>query len=240
MHDEAKLAALLKKIRALKAKAEDPSVTEHEALAFTAKVQELLGQYGLEEAQLKVEERTEVGHEDVTANWNNSVARRALIIAICHLYMVSPIIYKHSKAWSLVGKPHNIIMVKEMAKYLIKTTLRLSNQYGKEHPEANIVDFRRGCFARLAERLNDLRWDQEKQATQYTPQGNPGNLPALYENEKQLTKAYISKKWPHTGTYKMRGIKQGWDAQAGRAAGDSISLNRQVAGGRSNHLIGRK
>jgi hypothetical protein len=241
MQHDTKLEALLRKIRALKAKAEDKGTTEAESLAFAAKVAELLAQHGLEEAQLSVEEQTGVSHEDYVSDWNTSPYRRALAIAVCRLYMVSPLIRsKKGSPWTLVGRQHNIIMVKEMAAYLIKTTIRLSNAYGKINPKG-VVDFRRGCFKRLTERVLELREEQaRKAAPEYTPQGNPGNLPALYRNETQLAAAYISQHYGKTGTYKQRSGKYGADAIAGRAAGDSISFNTQVGGGRSNHLLGGK
>lgn len=241
MFDDTKLNALLRKIRALKAKADDPSTTEAESLAFAAKVAELLAQHGLEEAQLKTEDQEQVGHEDYVSNWNTSPARRLLVISICRLYMVKPLIRTgKGKPWSLIGKPHNVFMVKEMAAYLIKTTIRVGNEYGRNNPGSNVTDFKRGCFKRLSERLNELHQQQSRAAApQYTPQGNPGNLPALYHTELQLAQVYIQQHFPNTGTYR-RTIKQGVDAAAGRAAGDKISLNQQVSGGRSNHLIGRK
>jgi Protein of unknown function (DUF2786) len=242
-HDENKLKTLLDKIRKLKAKADDPSTTEAESLAFAAKVAELLAQHGLEEAQLKVEDQEEVGHEDYVANWNASPARRVLVIAICKLYFVKPLVRSQKgKPWVLIGRKHNIVMVKEMSEYLIKTTLRLSNAYGKTTPGANVIDFRRGCFKRLSERLVDL-YDQQAKAAmpQWTPTGNPGNLPALYGHEGKLATAYMQRVFPNVGTLRPQRVKQGWDAMAGRAAGDKISLNRQVGGGgSSSYLLGKK
>jgi len=243
--DQTKLDDLLRKIRALKAKAEDPSVSEAEAMLFTAKVAELLAKHGLEEAQLKVEDQAGLGHEQTNEKmWNASPARRALVLAVCTLYMVKTLRYSSGAmkgTWILIGRPHNIIMVKEMSEYLIKTVLRLSNEYGRKNKGANVIDFRRGCFLRVAERLYELQRQQARSAEPvYTPTGNPGNLPALYKNEMELAQAYLRQHWPNAGASKGRAIKQGWDAMAGRAAGDSISLSRQVGGGRSNHLIGKR
>ena len=118
VHDEKKLQDLLRKIRALKAKAEDASTTEAESMAFTAKVAEMLAQYGLEESQLKVEDQEQLGHEETLEKlWNASPARRVLVHAVCKLYMVHTLRYSAGMkkgTWVLIGRPHNIIMVKEM------------------------------------------------------------------------------------------------------------------------------
>jgi hypothetical protein len=237
---EKKLKDLLDKIRKLKAKADDAGTTEEESLAFAAKVAEMLAAYGLEEAQLATEEQDGVSHEEFMTNWNTSPYRRKLTAAICSLYMVQPLVSKNRKTWTLIGRRHNVIMVKEMTEYLIKTTTRLSNKYGKDNSDANVIDFRRGCYTRLAERIMEMYYEQSRAAATYSSQGNPSNLPALYKNELELARSYMAKHWGKVGT--MRGgarARLGADAIAGRAAGDSISLNKQV-GSSSTYLLGRK
>jgi uncharacterized protein DUF2786 len=238
--NESKTKALLEKIRKLKAKADDPGTTEEESMAFAAKVAELLAEHGLEEAQLEIKDQDGLTHEDQLVNWSASPWRRSLVCAICALYMVTPLTAQKGKKWTLVGRPANIIMVKEMATYLIKTTLRLSNQYGKEHPGAHVIDFRRGCFSRLTQRILELKRQQAAQAApQYSPSGNPQNLPALYTNETNLMNMYITATWGKVKASRSGKLRfQGADAYAGMQAGDSISLNQQIGGGRSNHLIG--
>jgi uncharacterized protein DUF2786 len=242
-HDDSKIKQLLEKIRKLKAKADDESTTEAESLAFAAKVAELLAQHGLEESQLRVEDQEQTSHQAaVMRNWDASPARRTMAWAACRLYMVYAIRHTAPKGqWTLIGKKHNITMTIDMVKYLVDAVIRLSREYKRGNPGANEIDFRRGAFVRVAERLEELR-KQQTQAAQpaYTPQGNPGNLPALYLNERQLGASYAANVLHiNVVSGKGRGIKQGWDAAAGRAAGDSISLNRQVGGGSSRHLIGK-
>lgn len=248
--DSPKMQDLMRKIRALKAKADDPSTTEAESLAFAAKVAQLLAQHNLDMAQLDVgkEDSDPLGHEDYVSNWNASPARRVLAMAVCKLYNVKPLIrQKPGQPWTLVGRKGNILMVKDMTEYLIKTTLRLANVWAKEQKNkmvlnefANATDFKRGCFKRLSERLLDLYEQTAKAETPVYNGNNPGNLPALYANEAKLQRIYIDERW-RTGTIRPQRIKQGYSAAAGRAAGDSISLHRQVgAGARSNYMIGKK
>jgi hypothetical protein len=231
--------ALFQRIRALRAKAEHANTSEAESMIFMAKVTELMQEHGLAEAQLSVEEQEGVNHEEVEANWSASPARKAMLFAVCALYMVRALHYAGTKRWVFVGRPANVIMAKEMAEYLLKTTVRLSNQY-KKQTGGNNIDFRRGCFARLTERLFELKRNQTSGEATYTKTGNPSNLPALYANEVNLLEEYMRKAFPHTKTMRRSAIRYGADGMAGRTAGDGISLNQQVANGGSVRLIGKK
>jgi hypothetical protein len=236
------LDELLRKIRALKAKAEDSSVTEAEAAIFMAKVAELLARHGLEEASLRVEEQAPITSERETiSEWSSSPARRQLAAAVCRLYMVRPVTSgPGKKEWTLVGRKANLIIVRDMMSYLVRTTLRMSNQYAKE-TGGDRIDFRRGCFTRLADRVNDLYHQQKRQAAPaWTPSGNPNNLPALYETEKSLIDSELQKLFPKLRWHKAKPVRIGRDGLMGQRAGDGISLSPQVGGGRGNLMIGRK
>lgn len=238
---EDKLRALLEKIRKLKAKAEDQSTTEAESLAFAAKVAELLAQHGLEEAQLDVKDQESILHEDETIkSWNASPARRVLVGCVCRLFMVRVLRF-NSGRWVLIGRKANIAQSRDMTDYLIATVLRLGKEYAKAHPGANSVDFKRGCFMRISERIEELRRRQsDAEKPQFNDRGNPGNLPALYRNEQALTKAYMDERW-RSGKARAARIRQGVDAMAGRAAGDRVSLSRQLGGNaRSNYMLPSK
>ena len=230
---------LLRKIRLLRAKAEDPATTEAESLAFAAKVAEMLASHGLEESRLDVEEQSGVEHDSYAHNWT-SPARRHLALAVCRLYMVRPIIDTHKgRPWVLIGRRSNIVMVQEMAAYLTGATIRLSNQYKKE-TGGNHIDFRRGCFQRLCERLEEMRRAAaESEAPRRDVRGNPGNLPALYKNEHALTLEYMKQKFA-TKKLNMRGIRVGQDgAGAGRRAGDGIGLQPQIRRAGGTMMIGK-
>lgn len=230
---------LIRKIRALRAKAEDSSTTEAEASSFAAKVAELLQQHGLAEAQLVEEEQSPISHERYVHEWT-SPARRLLALAVCQLYMVRPIIDRGSRPWILIGRPHGVLMVKEMTSYLVKTTTRLSNEWKRANPAApssDRIDYRRGMYERLAERLREMR--KQKDTPQYTPQGNPGNLPALYASETKLCVAYMR---AHFQTAPSRGIRLnvGSAGQQGRAASDRVGLSPQIRAGSGALMIGKR
>jgi len=241
--EDPRFEALIRKIRALKAKADSPGVTEAESMAFMEKVTSMLAQHNLEIAQLEVEEQSGIERDDFEANWQASPTRRAMFVAVCALYMVRPLTYggggkATKKKWTLVGRKVNVYMAKDMAEYLLRTVIRLSNEHAKRTGGDNI-DFRRGCFTRLTERLYELKLQQERAAAPaYNAKGNPENLPALRMMENDLINAYLKSQFGKLGqARRSRGKGYGLDGMAGYQAGNNISLNRQVSGKSSKFLL---
>lgn len=237
--DEKKLDDLLRKVRALRAKAESTG-SEAEATAFAAKAAEMMAQYGLEEAQLRVEEQSGVEHVQGKQDWS-SPSRRALAAAVCRLYMVKPIVGRERGEWILVGRKHNIVMAQEMTDYLVGATRRLSVAWRKENRETQsaMIDFRKGCFMRLTERVSEMRRQQAESEQPVYSGSNPGNLPALYKTELALANDYAHQHW-NLGRGKSRNIKMGNAAEHGRRAGDGVSFNQQISGRRQGAaLLGR-
>jgi hypothetical protein len=239
-----KLSELLRRVRALRAKAEDPSVTEAEAAAFTAKVAQMMAEHGLEEAQLTVEEQSGVEHETTVMDWD-SPARKLVAVEVCRLYMVRLILpSRRGQPWALIGRKHNILMARDMTDYLIGTVKRLSKRWKKENfgSGADMIDFRRGCFERLAERLRELHEAQARAARPaYAANGNPSNLPALYESENRLLKAYVDKNF-NVRKASIRGLRVGAAGMDGRRAADGIGLSPQIktgSGGAGAMLLGK-
>lgn len=237
---------LIRKIQALMAKASDPGVTEAESLAYSDKVRELLAKHQLSMADVSsagARQQDDMGGTSVEERWK-SESRRQLLRAVCRFYMceaVGPGKGVWPKRWTIVGRPVNVQVALDMTDYLIATTIRLSNEYGRQNRrlDVNVVDFRRGCMARLSERLDEMRLEQAEQKQEFTPSGNPQNLPALYKSEYQLAREYMR---DHMSVRfgKSREIREGVDAQCGRAAADSVSLSPQVGGGRGRLMIGSR
>lgn len=223
---------LIRKIRALRAKAEG-TTNEHEAAAFAAKVQQLLSENNISEASIKIDEEV----EDVDrvwfgkTKWDAAPQRKALAWAVARLYYCEAVApRKNGGDWSIVGKPTNVIVAREMIDYLINTTIRLSKNY---NGPGNKIHFRRGCFVRLTERVKELRKQQAAQAQPtYGLKGQATNVPALYKQELTLVKDWMRS----TGGFKFSkaNIKNpsGEAFEAGREAGDKVSLATQVGGGR--------
>ena len=236
---------LLARIRKLMAKAQDPSVTEAEAMAFADKVQELLLREGLAMSDVAAsgeEQRAEaVGEEKFDFKRWNSPHRRDLLGAVCAYYMCQVLYWRKLQMLKIIGKPQNVAVAASMTDYLIGTTVRLSTRYVREHPGANAIDFRRGCMLRLRERLYAAKAKMEREAARPAASTNPGNLPVLFQSESQLVANFVASAYT-VRTTKARAVKHGADAWAGRRAAEGISLSPQVgqrAGG-DRRAIGRK
>jgi hypothetical protein len=228
---------MLRKIRNLMANADD-AANEEACAMFAKKASELMTKYGLEEAHLEVEEQSGIDQEDVNVSWSASPARKAMVVAVCALYMVRPLTHSGSKAakkhWTLVGRKANVFMAKEMAEYLLKATMRLSNEYARK-TGGNNIDFRRGCFMRLAERLFELKQQQEREsAPKFNSKGNPENLPALRVYENDLIEKYLAEKFGRLRASRRSRVRYGVDGMMGRQAADGIGLNKQVGSGARN------
>lgn len=232
--------SLIRKIRALRAKANDKSVTEAEASAYAAKVQELLGAHGLSMGDLGSEQVEEEKIKGQRYQWDGSPARQVMLRAVCKFYMceaVGPA--RKGEAWIIIGRPTNVLVALDMFDYLLKTVIRLSNDYARLRGGfANKIDWRRGCMTRLAERLDEMRRAEKTKPQERKANGNPGNLPALWVDEERQVAMW---KKQNMETVKVTNrVKQGHDAAHGRAAAEGIGLHRQVGGGAGRLAIGKK
>lgn len=235
--------SLVRKIRALMAKAEG-TTNEHEAEAFAAKVQELLAKHNLSIDMMREEARDDVGVHYFNNEWK-SPARKALFWAVCRFYMCKGIgPGRGSSTWTVVGRKHNVVVAIEMSRYLVSTVLRLSNEHGKRTGAtgAQVIDYRRGAFQRLSERLDQMRKDAvEAEAPKWNADGNPGNLPALVTSEKALINAALAATGVKVVNKNIKITHKTDHAMAGRAAAENIGIQRQVHGGGAGRLmIGNK
>jgi hypothetical protein len=227
------------------AKANDKGVTEAEAASYAEKVQELLIKNGLSMSDIKEPdvERGEVGlsgFDEKQKKWT-SPSRRALLRSVCRFYMCEAIgPARRMTDWKIIGRPHNVEVAVSMTDYLIRTTIRLSNEWGKANIGGNVIDFRKGCMSRLTERLDEMRRQKTKVEKPVWNGTNPGNLPALFMSEDKLVKDYMHTKMNIRYT-KSRPIKAGAAGfAAGQRAGSEMSLHGQVGGGGGRLAIGRK
>jgi hypothetical protein len=242
--------ALLDKIRKLNAKANDPSVTEAEALLYAAKVSELLSAHNLSMASIEMpeEEQSPIGEESYhnihTANPSaQQLAYAVSLLYFCSIFITTDI--RGRKSVVFVGRKHNIEIAKSMTDYLLKTIFRLANAYAKTPAAMEDWDytftkarngFFRGAHHRMTQRITAMRHEQNASAPVRSANGNPSNLPALYEDEKKKLDTFLEAKKLRKGS--SRGYDAGGNhAGAGRNAANGISLNAQVGGGRSSTLL---
>lgn len=246
------MTVLIDKIRKLRRKAEG-TTNENEAAAFAAKVQELMAEHGLQEEVLeeKNPEDAAIEKEEYRTK-SGSVWRGNLMHQVSMLYMCRIVMDNRDRSrFTMFGRPHNLVIAKEMTEYLMDTTRRMSKKYARENEDARAViasglkgrasieaEFRRGCGLRLAERCRELRERQTDQRPEWKPSGNPGNLPALYKTELAKVEEVMSRTF---GKLKSdnRKVRGGSHADAGRAAADTVNLSAQLGGGASrSRMIG--
>ena len=235
---------LMRKIRLLMAKAEGTN-NEHEAATFAAKVQELLLQNGLSVSDIQASapgQRTEqVGEHDAAnggRDFLKSPHRKALLQAVCRFYMCSYLRWGNNRM-VFVGKAASAEVAASMMDYLLRTVVRLSNAYAREHAMSNAarVGYRRGCMLRLTERLQQMTMQREREARQ--PSGGGSNLPALFVSESALVKEYLAgQKLRKSRPLRLSSGEA--HGMAGRRGADGISLSPQVGQGSGQRAIGRK
>lgn len=220
-------SALLEKIRKLLAKASDPSVTEAEATSYAAKAAAMLQERGLSMADVPEADRDEAMVRDsLTVRWGTTPWRRKVASAAARLYLCELTWYTspgRGDTYSIVGRPGNVAVAREMVTYLVDTVLRLSAQYQREVGGSVRVQFERGCGMRLYNRLLEMRPSK-------TSASDASGLPALYENEDLLIKAWLAEqgRTPKISDHEIRA--SGEHAAAGYAAGSKIGLSPQVTG----------
>lgn len=140
----------------------------------------------------------------------------------------------------IVGRPHNRAVCMEMIPYLYKTVMRLAREYAKTLSDADLamqgisrrkaqLDFEYGCGERVASRLWTMAYEA-KLAMRKAQQKGTGTSLTIYDQMEKENEAFME-----TQKLKKRGGgSKGVDsehADAGDAAGQSVSLAPQVGQG---------
>lgn len=216
---------LIKKIRALLAKANDKSVTEAEAALFAAKAQELLIKNNLAMGDLSQKDVDRGGVTDsyVADRWN-SPSRKHLLNAVCKFYMCH-LLTTSGKQVILVGRPHNVAVAMEMADYLIQTVVRLSNAWGRTEGavQKQVISFRKGAMISLCHRLQKMIDDREKAKS-----ANTSRELVLFKDESAMVAEYVQTKFnPRTTKARKMTADHAAFAAGSRAARD-IKINEQI------------
>lgn len=238
--DRVKIA---ERIRQLLAKARG-SDNEHEAALFAEKVQQLLARHGLRMDEIDVEQDQDEPVAPMKMYWKyRDPWRRYILTETARLYFCR-IIYAGGEGGGsvaglyeikIIGRPHHTVVVREMSDYLITTTLRLAREYSKMRRIR--LDFERGCGGRLGDRMANLANAQLSEEPVYLASGNPGNLPALYESEREDVERFMAalRASGSLGSKTlMHSVRQKTSAAAdGRRAADRVNLSTQIGGAAS-------
>ncbi len=239
------MSHVVDKIRKLLAMA-DGTENEHEAASFAEKAAALLAANNLSLADISEEEGDISEHMWETMYfdpWRRRVIEQAAMLYFCDVFFrkwYDKAGRKRRQGIVIVGRPHNAYIAKMMASYLIDTTLRLANNYGKkEKPiymsrRAATIGFERGCGEMLAYRMSQLRLEKSK-GDQVRVAGNPGNLPALYADEAGLVNSYLNSLGLKEGSFRQSDLRTAASG-AGIRAAKNISLEPQLTK-TSAHLL---
>ncbi|PTW53550.1 uncharacterized protein DUF2786 [Breoghania corrubedonensis] len=216
---------IARKVRTLLAKAKS-TASEHEAAAFAAKAHELLVKYNL--CLSEVSDTEQAGADRTAQDTPSGIYDRWVRIIwteVTCAYFCEAMVHGRRAAGApvtIIGAPHNIAVVMEMAPYLVKTVRRLARAYS-DSPRYQ-RQFGMGAAMRLAKRLRELA-NSRKAAD--GPAGAT-TLPALYANEGRLNREFIAENFHVRPARPPRAVYNTPALSAGYALAGDISLNSQI------------
>lgn len=220
------------KIRKLLARARDAAASEAETETCMIRARELMDEYGVD-PEAAEERREGPGRENGTMKYFDPW-RRTLFTQCARYYgceMISMNAGGQRGDYALVGRPSSRAVALDMYGYLEATTVRLAREYRKSTggPRAEQLDFERGCGVRLANRLQELR-KQNEAAAQVVGQGTALVLVTEIRETRDWMSSHMS-----TRAATNKTSFRGEGAAAGQAAADKVHLGGQI--GRSGGPI---
>lgn len=252
--DRAKLIAKIKKLMAL-----STSPNENEAARAAEKVQALLAEYNLSMSDVQStaeDDKIKIFPALKTSSvpWRRALAAQVAQLYFCdyfYTFVKQPTTsrscgYIRYDLHNFVGAKHNVDVAVLMFTYLTDTVDRLARDGSLSVPikerTAYMTSFKHTCALRLCRRINE-RYEAAKAGSPIKSETTGTNLPALtslYESNQKALELFKEKALPNLKTSKNRGkITNARGAADGRAAGDKISLDTQITGGKRAALLGR-
>jgi hypothetical protein len=255
---EDKKARLLDKIRKLLALATSPN--ENEAMAAASKVASLLAEHNLsmDEVTAKESNGPLLGVDGVKTSsvpW-----RRGIAVNVAALYFskyvfqfwkepttTRPCGYVRYDLHHFFGEKHNVDIAILMFKYLMKTTERLAKEgsmkVAAKGRTSYMTSFKHACSIRLSQRLADRLAAARAGAVKSENTGT--TLPALadlYDRTDKALSVFVKQSMGNTSIKKVKPTFNDMLGMAdGRAAGDKIGLDGQIAGEKGpTHLLPSK
>lgn len=224
--------------------------SEHEAAIAAAKAQALLMQHNIDLSQIdtgdsEVDEQVREWLLDAMSRrqiWKGNLAHAIAEVNFCQMWWLGPNL-------KLVGKAHNVEIVRHLYAYLVESVERVTKEAGAVErryyqvtphlfrPRAWANSFRLGCTHRLCHRLREQK---QRMETDGLPEANVSALACIeaYTRESEALSQWIIRQQIQLGgkvRSQARTSLSGY--QAGKAAGDSISLNRQLKASYSTRLL---
>jgi hypothetical protein len=240
----ARREALLRKVRGLLAKAEDPAATPAEAEVFSAKAEELMAKYAIDaaliDARSDTREKPEARRFDIDPGYNLPKATMWAVIAQAHRCKVVRHRTGRRTAVTVVGYPSDIDVVE-----LLFTSLSLQAANGmiaasRERPwlsAGEVRSFRTsflyGFASTVQRRLEEIRRRTEAEAVS----SEPSTALVLRDRSQDVEQLYADM-FPSLGKARAT-ANNGAGFRVGRAAGERADLNQTRVGGSRTAIGGR-
>jgi len=223
--------------------------TEHEAAIAAAKAQSLLMQHNIDlthfnpgdsEAVVEVREwlLEAMSRRQI---WKGNLANAIAETNFCRMWWLGADI-------KLVGKEHNVQIARHLYSYLVEAIERATQEALTAARQQGPLDFinartwansfRLGCAYRLCSRLREQK---QRLETEGLPEAKVSVLVCVetYQRESEAIAQWMANHNIHlAGKIKSQARTCHSGYEAGKVAGDSINLNRQMSEGYSNRLFG--
>ena len=237
---------LIGRIRKLQALNEGRGATPEEAAGAAAKVQAMLFEHNLSLSDVATgepEEAEPYGKTDyeLGANRNTVQWKRTLLYGIAKTNFCMAVTQSGKTTMTLIGKKSNIEVVVYLYLYLSREVERLAKEETKTvlaGKAAYQTSFCRGAANTIYHRLKAERQRAETVATHYGTAKATSNALILRNADADLQAAILKIYGAPLRTAFTRSSIGNHDGyQAGKAAGQSISINRGVGHGRQSRQL---
>ena len=187
---------MIEKIQALMSKTVEAGATEAEAESAMGAAHRLLAKYNLTMQEVQSHDKEGMTTDVYESSWNqpwermvwNSVAK----LYFCHMFIV-PNGQKACKV-HITGRAANIMVVDNIANYVINTGKRLAREFAQATPGNSVSlsnNFKKGFAFKIADRVEEMIKDAESQGMQET--GTALVLASLYQSERDAARDHLAK-----------------------------------------------
>ena len=231
-HDPKKLTI----IRALLAKAEATTFAE-EADAFTAKAQDLMTRYAIDEALLAdLDDGIEIRSRRVQVDNPYAEAKAQLLDTVCRVNRVKAIWDAEYAIVTIVGLPVDLELAEMLFLSLLVQATRSMTEAGALASAGHRLDrkpsFRRAFLLAYAHRIGERLAGAGRQAQQAESAHRGAELLPVLARQSAAVEAEFARLFPDTTQGRAKQVDaRGWNA--GRAAADRAVLVRGQVGERS-------
>lgn len=225
---------LLAKVRKLMALGESPS--EAEAASALEKARTLLARYGLSLSDVDTKE-SEVTESVLLEKKRLRKWEAHLVFVVCESTFTQALHVTQGDASRvlLIGREVNAVSAAELFAYLHRVVLKLGRTHGKD--VNHLESFKLGVVSRIGERLrvSDSKTDDANADRMTVGRAGKNQVASdrevaviMTQTSKRENSAYIADRYGKTKTKRTGRRVDAESYYAGRAAGDGVSLNRQI------------